>query len=109
MRRLAIVALALLSCTRPASYTETLRGGQTLVHGHVPTAEEEYYAPQAMLGGCSSTWSTTGSLYRSKCTHAGARPASDAIGDWAVTVQISSDWPAPCAATDGGSHRPLLP
>lgn len=38
-----------------------------------------------------ATWATTGSLYRGRCTHVGARPASDAIGDYAVTVQVTTD------------------
>ena len=50
--------------------------------------------------GCS-TWLATGSLYRSPCVHVGARPASDGLGDGAVTVQVSTDWPA-CRQVYGG-------
>lgn len=44
---------------------------------------------------CASTWATTGSVYRGRCVHAGIRPASDAVGDYALTVQISADVPCP--------------
>lgn len=52
------------------------------------------------LAACS-TWATTGSLYRGPCTHVGGRPASDGVGDYAVTAQISTDWAA-CPRADGG-------
>jgi hypothetical protein len=43
-----------------------------------------------------STWASSGSLYRGECTHVGVRPASDGPGDYALTLQISTDEPA-CA------------
>ena len=43
--------------------------------------------------GASCAWATTGSMYRGKCSHASARPASDGVGDYAATVQVSTDAP----------------
>ena len=52
------------------------------------------YLPAVILAvGACTTWATTGSVYRSPCTHVGVRPASDGLGDYAATVQISSDAP----------------
>lgn len=45
-----------------------------------------------VLSACA-TWSSTGSVHRSPCTHVGVRPASDGLGDYAVTLQISTDAP----------------
>ena len=51
--------------------------------------------------GCS-TWLATGSLYRGRCSHVGGRVHSDDLGrDYAVTVQVSTDWPA-CAGVYRG-------
>ncbi len=55
-----------------------------------------------LLAAACSTWSSTGSLYRGPCSHLGARPASDGVEDWGVTVQVSTDWPA-CPRGDGGT------
>ena len=47
-------------------------------------------------------WLATGSVYRSPCTHLGGRVHSDDLGrDYAVTVQVSTDWPA-CAGVYRG-------
>ncbi len=44
--------------------------------------------------GCS-TWLATGSLYRGRCSHVGVRPSTDDLAhDWAVSAQVSTDWPA---------------
>jgi hypothetical protein len=55
------------------------------------------WTPLAVLvvGWCHACASTlaTGSVYRSRCVHVGVRPASDAIGDYAVTVQVTTDTP----------------
>jgi len=49
-----------------------------------------------VLEGCS-TWVTKGSLWRGRLgaceTHVGARPASDGPSDWAMTVQVTTDYP----------------
>ena len=51
--------------------------------------------------GCS-TWLATGSVYRDPCTHLGVRVHSDDLGrDYAVTVQVSTDWPS-CPEVSGG-------
>jgi hypothetical protein len=47
-----------------------------------------------MLAHCSG-WMRTGRLVDGRCIHVGLRPASDAIGEWAVTVQVAADW-NPC-------------
>jgi len=46
----------------------------------------------ALVASCA-TWASTGSIDRSPCLHVGLRPASDDVGDWAVTVQVSTDAP----------------
>ena len=47
-------------------------------------------------------WLATGSVYRSPCTHLGGRVHSDDLGrDYAVTVQVSTDWPF-CPEVSGG-------
>lgn len=55
------------------------------------------WLPAAILlvgaANACATWATSGSLYRGRCTHVGVRPASDAIGDYAVTVQVTTDAP----------------
>lgn len=38
-----------------------------------------------------STWAATGSVYRSRCTHVGVRPASDGLDGFAMTVQVTAD------------------
>lgn len=48
----------------------------------------------AMLSACS-TWTTvtsTGSVYRGRCTHVGVRGAVANEGA-AATLQVSTDWP----------------
>jgi hypothetical protein len=49
-----------------------------------------------------ATWSKTGSVYRSRCIHVGIRPASDGIGDYAMTLQVSTEW-GPCL-NDAGAN-----
>ena len=49
-----------------------------------------------LLTACS-TWARSGSLVRDPCLHVGVRPGSDAVGDYALTVQVTTDWPARCA------------
>lgn len=58
------------------------------------------------LAHCAAwaTWSSTGSLYRGPCTHVGLRPATDGIGDYAMTVQISTDGPQCGRSLEGGVH-----
>jgi hypothetical protein len=57
----------------------------------------------AALGAAScATWARTGRIINDPCIHVGVRPASDGLGDYAVTVQITTDWPARCYATDAG-------
>lgn len=46
------------------------------------------------IAACS-TWTSSGSVYRGRCVHVGVRPASDGLGDYAVTAQVSTEW-APC-------------
>jgi len=58
------------------------------------------------LSTCA-TVARTGSIVRDPCLHVGARPAdltmvddySDGTG---LSLRVSTDWPLPCAATDGG-------
>jgi hypothetical protein len=45
----------------------------------------------ALLLSSCATWASTGSVYREPCLHIGVRPASDAVGDYAVTVQVTTD------------------
>jgi hypothetical protein len=45
-----------------------------------------------LVAGCDA-WARTGSVYRTPCTHLGVRPASDGPGDYAATVQLSTDAP----------------
>lgn len=52
-----------------------------------------------------ATWSQTGRLVNDPCVHLGARPNSDGFGDYALTIQLSSDWPNPCHPTDAGVDR----
>jgi hypothetical protein len=62
------------------------------------------FLPIVLWASCSTwtQWTQTGSLYRNPCTHVGIRPASDAIDEWAVTVQVSTEW-GPCnASADAG-------
>lgn len=55
----------------------------------------------ALVASCA-TWTATGSVYRSPCQHWGVRPSSDALDEWAITVQYSREW-GPCTMTDGGA------
>jgi hypothetical protein len=52
-------------------------------------------------------WTSTGSVYRDPCLHVGVRPASDGLGDYAATVQVSADPGLPCHAgkDDGPMHE----
>jgi hypothetical protein len=52
-----------------------------------------------------ATWTQTGRLVNDPCVHLGTRPASDGIGDYALTFQLSTDWPIPCRPTDGGVEK----
>ena len=47
------------------------------------------------LSACAG-WARSGRLVDQPCLHVGVRPASDAAGNWAVTVQVTTDWPARC-------------
>jgi hypothetical protein len=38
-------------------------------------------------------WAATGRIVDTRCTHVGARPASDGRDDWAMTLQITTDYP----------------
>jgi hypothetical protein len=51
-----------------------------------------------LVASSCATWTATGRLVDGKCLHVGARPSSDGRGDYALTLQVSSDWPLPCAA-----------
>src|ERR1700722_2437838 len=59
------------------------------------------FAAMFALSSCA-TWMDSGSIYRGPCTHLGLRPATDGPGDYAVTVQVSTDYPR-CP------RRPLSP
>jgi hypothetical protein len=61
-------------------------------------------AAMLAIAWCSSCalWASTGSVYRGQCTHVGLRPASDGIGDYAVTLQVSTDAPWCASERDGG-------
>jgi len=48
--------------------------------------------PMLLITSCA-TWYSTGSLVRDRCLHVGLRPASDGWGDWAATLQVTTDWP----------------
>jgi hypothetical protein len=56
-----------------------------------------------ILTGCAvySSWASSGRLVEGRCLHVGARPASDGVGDYAATLQVSHEW-GPCLAEDGG-------
>jgi len=41
-------------------------------------------------------WAATGRVIDRPCVHAGIRPASDAIDEWAFTVQVTADPEVPC-------------
>lgn len=45
---------------------------------------------------CCATWTKTGRVVNDPCVHVGVRPASDGLGDFAVTVQVTTDWPRRC-------------
>jgi hypothetical protein len=45
---------------------------------------------------CECRWAATGRVVDSRCVHAGVRPASDSLDDFAVTVQVTTDYPARC-------------
>ncbi len=45
-----------------------------------------------LLAGCAG-WANSGRLVDGRCWHVGARPASDGAGDYALTVQVSTDAP----------------
>lgn len=49
-----------------------------------------------------ATWSNTGRIVNDPCVHVGVRPASDTVGNEAITVQVTTDWPFKCFAVDGG-------
>jgi hypothetical protein len=51
-----------------------------------------------------STLVTTGSIVREPCLHVGVRPASDGIGDYAATIQVSFD--APCTTRPDAGAKP---
>ena len=56
----------------------------------------------AICSASCAVWLATGSVYRSPCTHLGVRGHSDDLGhDYAVTVQVSTDWPF-CPEVYGG-------
>ena len=50
-------------------------------------------AALTLLAASCATWASTGSVWRERCTHVGVRPASDGLGDYAVTLQVSTDAP----------------
>jgi hypothetical protein len=45
----------------------------------------------ALLLSSCATWASTGRVVNDPCLHVGVRPASDAVGDYAVTVQVTTD------------------
>jgi len=45
----------------------------------------------ALLQMSCAVWLKTGSIYRTRHTHIGIRPAVDKNGDWAITLQITTD------------------
>jgi hypothetical protein len=49
------------------------------------------------------TWSRTGRVVNDPCVHVGVRPASDGAGNYALTVQITTDLPATCERKDAGN------
>ena len=57
-------------------------------------------AALTLLAASCATWASTGSVWRGTVrgcpVHVGARPSSDAVGDWAVTLQITTEEAAPC-------------
>jgi hypothetical protein len=55
----------------------------------------------AICSASCAVWLATGSVYRSPCTHLGVRGHSDDWRDYAVTVQVSTDWPF-CPEVYGG-------
>ena len=56
----------------------------------------------AICSASCAVWLATGSVYRSPCTHLGVRPSTDDLAhDWAVSAQVSTDWPA-CAGVYRG-------
>jgi hypothetical protein len=59
----------------------------------------------ALLFISCATWTETGRLVNNPCLHVGLRPATDGAGNGAATLQISTDWPAPCQALDAGVDR----
>jgi hypothetical protein len=48
----------------------------------------------ALLLAACSTWAQTGRVVDGRCVHVGVRPASDGLGDYALTVQVTTDAPA---------------
>jgi hypothetical protein len=56
-----------------------------------------------VLSACS-TWTQTGSVYRSECLHVGIRPADlsvdDEVDDWGITLQVTTEW-GPCLRDAG--------
>jgi hypothetical protein len=62
------------------------------------------------LAGCA-TLASTGSIYRGRDSrgcdvHVGVRPASDALNEWAVTVQVSRDWSGRCPSAPDARQKP---
>ena len=56
-------------------------------------------APLLLVAACS-TWASTGSLVRERCTHVGLRAQPEEMSlrgltsrDWTVSAQITTDWP----------------
>jgi hypothetical protein len=49
-----------------------------------------------------STWTRTGRVVNEPCVHLGVRPALDGSGNYAATVQLSTDWPMQCVIRDAG-------
>ena len=52
-------------------------------------------AVMSLVCECSH-WAATGRVVDSRCVHVGVRPASDSLDDFAITVQVTTDYPARC-------------
>ena len=61
-----------------------LRALAAFVFWHAPVAAPDAPALPLLL--------ETGSVVRTEALHVGIRPASDALGDYAVTIQVSASW-----------------
>jgi hypothetical protein len=50
-----------------------------------------------ILASCA-TWASTGRVVDGPCLHVGVRVHGDAVNEWATTLQVTTDYPLPCAA-----------